>query len=256
MSTKNNINIIQIINNNSKLKNENLSINKFNIKFLNFTKSEKFRIDNIISTILLKEKINDNDMTLLRNIFSNLNTEDLDVLKSSSLMHMIDKVYLIKRQQENDFNKMFEELNNYDLKNYYEIIKNGKGSKRDLPKQYDLFENIKTKNIHEVFAFYKIENNRYIVTFFQDNTKKSFFALDTLNNLYNKYKSFKKSNTRTEKFNLFKAISKGENSKIIRDGEYLKLNYGNKPILYKNYECDKELKYTPPKNNSNKNIKK
>lgn len=252
MSTKNNINIIQIINNNSKLKNENFSINKFNIKFENFTKSEKFRIDNIISTILLKEKINNNDMTLLQNIFSNLNTEDLDVLKSSSLMHMIDKVYLIKRENEQKFDEMFKELNNYDLKNYYEIIKTGEGSKREPPKQDDLFENKKTKNIHEVFAFYKIENNPYIVTFFQDSNKKSFFALDTLNNLYNKYDPFKKNNSRTEKFNLFKAISKGENSKIIRDGEDLKLNYGNKPILYKNYGCTEKLEYTPPKNNSKK----
>jgi hypothetical protein len=162
---------------------------------------------------------------------------------------MIDKVYLIKRKNENEFDTMLGKIIDYNLKNYYQIIKTGKKSERQQPKQGDLFKNETTKNIHEVFAFCKIESDTYIVTFFQDSNKKSFFALDTLDNFYNIYQEFNDDNKRTEKFNLFKAISKGENSKIIRDGEYLKLNYGNKPILYKNYECTEELKYTPQKNN-------
>lgn len=39
-------------------------------------------------------------MNLLKKIFNQLNSDDLDILKSSTLMLMIDRVYLIKREKE------------------------------------------------------------------------------------------------------------------------------------------------------------
>ena len=127
------INILKIINNNNNLKNRNKKITKLlNFKELNnlnnLDKEKKFRLENIISTILLKEKISDDEQKLLNEIFDSLNKDkDIDILNSSILMKMIDKVYLIDREGYKDFfNNMFDKLFDSDLLRYYKIISTGK----------------------------------------------------------------------------------------------------------------------------------
>lgn len=248
-----NINILKIINNNSKLKNKKFSKSNLNIKFENFTKSDKFRIDNIISTILLKQEINDDEMNLLNEIFKSLNTNDLDILKSSTLMLMIDRVYLIKRKnEEKKFDKMFDELNNYDLKNYYEIIKNGKGLQREIPEIEQLFKDKETNYIHEVIGFCEYDSKPNIVTFFQDNNKESFFGLETLDD-FNKYyvpveSKNNRENTGKEVFSFKKAFTSkvGKNSLLFRNGNngiVIKNDSGKKIVLYKDFQLKNAIKF-------------
>jgi len=167
---------------------------------------------------------------------------------------MIDRVYLIKRQnEEKNFDEMFDKLNNYDLKNYYEIIKSGKGLERKKPVIDELFKDKQTNYIHEVIGFYDNNGNSNIVTFFQNNNKESFFSFETLDD-FNKYyvpveeKNNNREKTGKEKFNIKKAFTSkvGKNSLLFRNGNNgvaIKNDTGKKIILFKDFELKNAYKF-------------
>jgi hypothetical protein len=158
---------------------------------------------------------------------------------------------------------MFDKLNNYDLKNYYQIIKTGTGFERKIPEIKQLFKDKQTKYIHEVIAFCEDDNKPRIVTFFQDNNKKSFWALETLDDFNKYYIPIDKSQNNREKtgkeiFNYEKSFTSkvGKNSLLFRNdnnGVAIKNDTGKKIVLYEDFNLKTPYKY---KKNNIKNNKK
>jgi len=215
-------------------------------------------LENIISTILLKEKISDDEKKLLNEIFDSLNKDkDIDILNSSILMKMIDKVYLIEREVYKDFfNDMFNGLIDSDLLRYYKIISTGKRENITIPTLGSIWRDIKTKVIHEVIAFCSYKNTTYVVTFIDEYNEKEKkikgnYALEPIKDFNEYYQQINNNNSTQEKFSFKKAISSkiGKKSLLFRNNNNsFVIEYNKEKIkLYKNFNLTEPL--TLPENN-------
>ena len=185
----------------------------------NYTQSNKKIIENIILNILNKKDINDYEIYILCHIIDKLSAEkDMNVLKLSTLLLMIDKIYFIKRDSINDIVSMLDDIENKDIKNYLKIVQGKTPTSLNLKelefKKGDLFK-APDEIIIELFGFIIINDEKVALLYGKDGGR-SFIERSPLDVLIN-YPKIEENINNREKFNLSKAIS-GEIPKIERDG--------------------------------------
>jgi hypothetical protein len=204
--------------------NENMNKLTDNIDNLtnNYTQSNKKIIENIILNILNKKDIYPYEINILLHIIDKLSAKgDMNILKLSTLLLIIDKIYFIERYGIDNIVSMLESIKNKDIINYLEIVQGiTPTSLKGLEfKKGDLFE-APDGIIIELFGFARINGEKVALLYGKDG-EKSFIDRRPLDDLV-RYQKIEINNNNREKFSLTKAIS-GEKHKIKRDKDRLLL---------------------------------
>lgn len=181
----------------------------------NYTQSNKKIIENIILNILNKKDIYPYEISILDHIIHQLSAEgDMNILKLSTLLLIIDKIYFIERDDIKEIVEHLENIENKDIINYLEIVQ-GKTSIISNGSEFKKGDLFKAPDgiIIELFGFAKINDKKVALLYGKDG-EKSFIERRLLDDLVG-YQKIEINNNKREKFSLTKAIS-GENPKIER----------------------------------------
>jgi hypothetical protein len=213
-----------------------------------YNQNNKKIIENIILNILNKKDINNDEIDILTNIINKLYTEEMNVLRLSTLFIIIDKIFLIKRENIDKLVSQLNSIDNKDIKNYLTLIQGKTVNSLNLKKlkQGDLFRSPEGPII-ELFGFFKV-NNKKLGLLYKKEGEKSKVDSILLDDLIT-YPKVNNNDENREKFKLSKAMT-GENPKIERLGDRLymifpssvKINKQNR-IIYKDSNTTIPLPY-------------
>jgi hypothetical protein len=187
----------------------------------NYTQSDKKIIENIILNILNKKDIYNDEVDILINIIDKLSNKDgdINILKLSTLLLMMDRIYFIKREGIDIIVDKLMSIENKDIQNYLKIVQGKIPTSLNLKelefKKGDLFK-APDGIIIELFGFIQV-NGKIISLLYGQEGEKTIIDRRPLDVLIN-YPKIEKNIPNREKFSLSKAIS-GEIPKIERDGD-------------------------------------
>lgn len=122
----------KILQSNNILSNTNNSLKAIKIEeflvngkfFINYNANNKKIIENILLNILLKDTLHDCDVTIIKYILSNLNSNNIAEL--DTIRFIIDKLFIFKiENKRKDILNEIENLNITELTNYLNFFKTG-----------------------------------------------------------------------------------------------------------------------------------